>query len=191
MSTRLRQGSARDTITPGPKRMVASFDRYEEAEAAVDRLSDSEFPVERTQIVGRGLQLVEQVTGRMTYARAALSGALSGALVGLLIGWLFAVFNWADPLVASGWLILDGLWFGALVGATFGLVQHALTGARRGFASVPGMRAARYDVLADEDVADWAARLLGSQESAKRAGETTPANGTSARAGDSPPPALG
>jgi hypothetical protein len=161
MSTSVRPERSKQSITPGPKRVVASFDSYDQAEAAVDRLSDNRFPVERTQIVGRGLQYVEHVTGRMDHGRAALNGALSGAFVGLLIGWLFAVFNWADPLVASGWLIFDGLWFGAVVGAVFGLLQHALLRGRRDFASVHGMRAERYDVLVDEAVADDAARLLG------------------------------
>ena len=142
------------------RREVASYSSYLEAERAVDWLSDHKFPVERVAIVGRGLHTVEQVTGRMTYGSAALRGALTGALVGLLIGWLFAVFAWLDPEIAWGWLILDGLWFGALVGATFGLVQHALLGGRRDFASVATMAADSYAVMVDEDVADEAEALL-------------------------------
>ena len=144
----------------GPRRVVATYDDYRDAERAVDYLSDHKFPVERVSIVGRDLKLVERVTGRMTYGRSALQGALSGALAGVLIGWLFTVFNWFDPVVARGWLILDGLWFGALVGALFGLLAHALTGGRRDFASVGGMQADRYDVLVDEDVADQAEQLV-------------------------------
>jgi hypothetical protein len=150
-----------DAARRGPRRVVATFDNYRDAERAVDALSDQRFPVDRVSIVGRDLRLVEQVTGRMTYGRSALHGALSGALVGALIGWLFTVFNWFDPVVARGWLILDGLWFGALAGALFGLLAHALTGGRRDFASVGGMQAEHYDVLVDEEVADEAARLLG------------------------------
>jgi hypothetical protein len=37
---------------------------------------------------------------------------------------VFAIFDWFDPLVARGWLIIDDLWFGALVGAAFGLLQR-------------------------------------------------------------------
>jgi hypothetical protein len=145
------------------RRVVASHPTYADAERDVDYLADSGFAVERTAIVGRGLQYVEQVTGRMGYGDAALRGALSGALVGLLIGWLFAVFNWADPVVASGWLIVDGLWFGLLVGMIFGLVTHALLRGRRDFASIPAMRAERYDVEVDEQVADEAERLLAAR----------------------------
>ena len=144
-----------------PSRAIATFSNYEEAERVVDYLSDHGFPVERTAIVGRDLEYVEQVTGRMTYARAALAGALNGAVIGLLIGWLFGLFNWFDPLVSAFWLAVDGLWFGALVGALMGLVMHALSGGRRDFSAIGGMRANRYEVVVEESVADEAARLLG------------------------------
>jgi hypothetical protein len=159
MSTNVPDSSDRTAATRS-RRVVASYENYKEAERAVDHLSDNHFPVERVSIVGRGLQLVEQVTGRATYGSSALQGALSGALVGFLVGWLFAVFNWSDPVIASGWLIVHGLWFGALVGAGFGLLQHAMLGGRRDFSSLPTMQAERYDVLVDEEVADEAARLL-------------------------------
>ncbi|HEY4094966.1 MAG TPA: general stress protein [Baekduia sp.] len=142
------------------RRIVATFDAYGAAERAVDHLSDQRFPVERVSIVGRDLELVEHVVGRMTTARATLNGAASGALAGLLIGWLFTVFDWTDPVVARGWLILDGLWFGAIVGAIFGLVAHLLTRGRRDFASVGALQAAHYDLLVDDEVADEAERLL-------------------------------
>jgi Heat induced stress protein YflT domain len=45
---------------------VASYDSYEEAQDAVDRLSDEGFPVENLDIVGSGLHSVERVTGRPT-----------------------------------------------------------------------------------------------------------------------------
>jgi uncharacterized membrane protein len=145
----------------GPRRVIASFDSYPDAERAVDHLSDEKFPVDRVSIVGRDLRLVEQVTGRVTLARAVLNGALSGALAGLLIGWLFTVFNWTNAVVARGWLILDGLWFGAVVGALFGVLAYMLTRGRRDFASVGAIQADHYDLLVDDEVADQAMRLLG------------------------------
>ena len=54
---------------------VARFDDYESAQRAVDRLSDDGFPVEKLDIVGSGLRLVERVTGRLTTSRAATAGA--------------------------------------------------------------------------------------------------------------------
>lgn len=139
---------------------MASFTISREAERAVDLLSDRGFPVERIAIVGRDLQLVEQVTGRMGYGQAALRGALQGAVLGLLFGWLFGLFNWIDPVVASFSLAFYGLVFGAVVGALLGLLTHAMTGGRRDFASVSGMQASRYDVLVDEEVAAQAAQIL-------------------------------
>ena len=144
-----------------PRRAVASFDRYAEAERAVDFLADRRFPVERVSIVGRDLEYVEQITGRMTYGRVALNGALTGALIGFTIGWLFGLFDWFDPIVSAIWLALDGLWFGALLGALIGILLHALTGGRRDFSAVGGMHANRYEVLVDEPVAGEAEHLLG------------------------------
>ena len=142
-------------------RVVASFSSYREAERVVDQLADHEFPVEHTVIVGRGLRYVEQVTGRTGYGRAAFQGSLYGALVGVLIGWLFGVFDWFNPVVAAGWLALDGLWFGSLIGGFAGLLGHALTRGRRDFTSVGTITADAYDVLVDEEVADQAVALLG------------------------------
>ena len=153
-----------ETTTRAPgiarQRAVASYPTYREAERAVDHLADSGFPVTRTTIVGRDLQYVELVTGRTTYRDAALHGAVLGSFVGFLIGWLFAAFNWFDPLVATGWLIVDGLWFGLLTGALLGVIGHALQGGRRDFSSVPSVRAERYEVLVDEEHASEAERLL-------------------------------
>jgi hypothetical protein len=142
------------------RRAIASFSTYREAERAVDTLSDRKFPVDRVAIVGRDLEYIEQVTGRMNWAKAALQGAVTGALVGVLVGWLFGLFDWFDPIVSAFWLAVDGLWFGALVGALFGLISYLLLRGRRDFASVATMRATRYELLVDEEVADEAVRLL-------------------------------
>lgn len=42
---------------------------------------------------------------------------------------------------------------GAVIGAVIGLIAHALSGGRRDFSSVSTVRAERYDVLAEADVA--------------------------------------
>jgi hypothetical protein len=52
---------------------------------------------------------------------------------------------------------------GALIGAAFGLISHALSGGRRDFSSVEEMRADSYDVMAEEEVAENAARRLSEQ----------------------------
>ncbi|MFF5492520.1 general stress protein [Streptomyces aquilus] len=142
------------------RRTIASYTTYQEAERAVDHLSDRGFPVERVAIIGQDVRLVEQVTGRMGPGGAALHGAASGALAGALIGWIFGLLNWLDPVVSGLLLALYGLVFGALVGALLGLVGHAAQRGRRDFASVSYMQPSQYDVVADEAVAGEAVRLL-------------------------------
>src|SRR5690606_11777745 len=48
---------------------IASFDTYLEAQRAVDLLSDKEFEVQHTTIVGTDLRMVERITGRLSYPR--------------------------------------------------------------------------------------------------------------------------
>ena len=147
--------------TPQPaRRIVASYADHRDAEKAVDYLASNSFPVEHVAIVGRELELVEQVTGRLTALDAAARGALTGAVTGLLIGWLFAIFTWFDPRIASGWLIIDGLWFGTLVGTVMGLVMYLITKSRRGFEAVSTMQPAYFDIAVDDMYADDAARML-------------------------------
>ena len=145
------------------RRVIASYDDYAQAEAAVDYLADRGFPVEKVAIVGRDVRVVEQVIGRMTYLRAALNGAAAGALPGALIGWLFGLFDWIDPLRSGLLLALYGLLFGALVGGLLHVVLYAMQRGRRDFAAVAGMLPTSYDIVVDVDVADQAARELESR----------------------------
>lgn len=142
------------------RRVIASYDNYIDAEAAVDRLADAKFPVERVAIVGRDVRLVEQVTGRLTYLRAAADGAASGALPGVLIGWIFGLLNWINPLISALLLAVYGLVFGAIVGALFGVALHAMQRGRRDFTAVKVMQPTQFDIVADTDVADEAVRQL-------------------------------
>lgn len=158
----------------GSRRMVASYGTYAEAQGAVDRLADEGFPVERLSIVDEGLGFEERVIGRKGYGRAVLeelgAGALPGALIGFvsgfvfgLFGLVFGLFGLVDPLVSGLLLALYGFLFGALLGAVFGLISHTFPGGRRDFSSVGGMRADSYDVVADEEVAEEASRLLAAR----------------------------
>ena len=147
--------------TPSPaQRVLASYPTYAAAEEAVDRLSDHGFPVEHVAIVGRGLHSYEQVTGRMTWLRAAGREAVGGAVLGALFGWILGLFNLVDPLVSGALLALWGALTGAVIGAILGVAGHALTGGRRDFASISAFRADSYDVLVDDTHADQADRLL-------------------------------
>ncbi|KEP74342.1 hypothetical protein HR12_12635 [Microbacterium sp. SUBG005] len=140
------------------RRVLSSFSDYTGAQAAVDRLSDAGFPVEHTAIVGHGVRIVEQVTGRLTRGRAALLGAASGAWFGLMIGVLIGLLS------VGGFLgfVLLGLVLGAVWGAVFGFAGHAFTGGRRDFSSVQGFEAERWDVTVDAEHFSRAQSLLSS-----------------------------
>ena len=155
-----------DARTPGSvtmapaRRRIATFHSYADAERAVEYLTTRGFPVERVAIVGRDLQSVEQIVGRLTFGSAAWHGALAGALPGALVGWIFGLLSWVHPLIASLLLALYGLIFGAVLGAIAGMIAYAFQRGRRDFASVATVQAREFDVVVDDQVADDAARLL-------------------------------
>jgi hypothetical protein len=76
--------------------------------------------------------------------------------------------------VAAGWLALDGLWFGAVVGALAGLLGHALTRGRRDFASIATMTADRFELQVDEELAAEAERELANLRSTASEPSATP-----------------
>jgi hypothetical protein len=156
----MEAGSAAQPPAPsGTRRAIATYSDYRDAERAVDWLSDQEFPVERVAIVGSGLRSVEQVSGRLTIGRAALTGALQGALIGLLFALLFGIFFTGPEFLG---LLAYALVAGAIFGAILGGLSHGAQGGTRDFTSVRGIEAERYEVQVDEAAADEAKRLLDS-----------------------------
>jgi hypothetical protein len=121
-------------------------DSYEEAQKAVDYLSDHDFPVEDVLIVGTDLKQLERVTGRLTRGRVIGAGALSGMWLGLFVGTIFALF---DPTGFNIVAVLGTVAFGALFGAVWAMVGYALTRGRRDFTSVSQVVAAKYEVLCE------------------------------------------
>ena len=92
---------------------VASYETYAQARAGVDFLSDAGFYVSAITIVGSDLHLVERVKGRLTIARASLSGASSGGLWGALCGMLMSAGQSAG---GTGSWVVGGIIVGALIG---------------------------------------------------------------------------
>jgi hypothetical protein len=142
---------------PVERTVAASYSHYGQAQRAVDFLSDERFPVEDVTIVGSGLRLVETVTGRLDWGRAALNGAMSGLWFGVLAGLFIAIFSEGS----DAWAILlwAALW-GLAAGAVFGLAMYATTGGRRDFVSHQQLVADTYDVTVDVRRVDEARRLL-------------------------------
>ena len=150
-----------------PMVTVATYPEYAAAQQAVDFLSDSNFPVERSAIIGTNLALVETVLGRMTTGRSALAGAATGAWFGLFIGLLFGIFTIANWL----WVVITAVIIGAVWGAIFGAIAHAMTGGRRDFSSAASLRAGEYAVTIDRDFADEAQQRLEGMQQAPTAGQ--------------------
>jgi hypothetical protein len=138
-------------------KQVASYESYEEAQRAVDRLSDASFPVENVEIVGRDLRFVERVTGRLTTSRATLAGAGTGAWFGLFIGLLVGLFTTGPEWLG---LVLGGVLIGAVWGALFGFVAHWATRGERDFTSLRALAAGHYDLMVAEGQAESARALL-------------------------------
>jgi hypothetical protein len=139
------------------QRLLKSFSSYGEAQQLVDRMSDGGFPVEHVRIIGDDLQTVEQVTGRLTNAKAALAGAGSGAWFGLFVGLVVGLFAVGTYWL---WILFFGLVIGAVWGAIFGFFAHWATRGRRDFSSVQTLQARRYDVYVDTSQAAEAARFV-------------------------------
>jgi hypothetical protein len=137
---------------------VGSYDSYEQAQAAVDYLSDEKFAVENVTIIGSDLRMVERVLGRLTWGRAIGAGAASGAWWGLFVGLLLGIFA-PD---GSSWVgsLLTGLVIGLVFGAVFGGMGYAATRGRRDFTSTSQIVAGRYDVMCNPARAEEARALL-------------------------------
>ena len=137
---------------------VGSYDTYEQAQAAVDHLSDEKFPVENVTIIGSDLRMVERVLGRMTLGRAVGAGAAGGAWWGLFVGLLLGIF----AATGGAWIgsVIAGLLIGLVFGAVFGWIGYAATRGRRDFTSTSRIVAGRYDVLCAPPQAEQAREIL-------------------------------
>ena len=124
---------------------VGSYDGYEQAQAAVDYLSDEKFPVENVTIIGSDLRMIERVTGRLSWGRAIGAGAASGAWFGLFVGLLLGIFATNGSSWASS--VISGLLIGLVFGAVFGAVGYSASQGKRDFTSTSAIVAGRYDVM--------------------------------------------
>ena len=135
---------------------VASYETYAQARAGVDFLSDAGFDVSAITIVGSDLHLVERVKGRLTIARASLSGASSGGLWGALCGMLMSAGQSAG---GTGSWVVGGIIVGALIGMALSALSFIIRGRSRDLVSSQQVVAQRYAVLASADI-DRAYQIL-------------------------------
>lgn len=142
--------------------IVSTYDRYEDAMHAVDRLARADFPVSEVSIMGNDIRSVERVTGKLTYGRVALMGALSGAYLGLFLGLLLFLFQPDNEGIAG--LFIAAIVIGAGFGMLFGVLSYAMNRNRRDFSSVMQFVATRYDLITSSEHLFEARRILSQSE---------------------------
>ncbi len=132
------------------------YEKYEQAQQAVDFLSDNEFPVQNCLIVGTDLKQVERVTGRLTNGKVAAGGLLSGVWMGLFVGLIVSLFGNGDTFA----IIVSTMIFGAIFGLVWAMAGYLATRGRRDFTSVSQVVATRYEVLVEHKYAEQGRQLL-------------------------------
>jgi hypothetical protein len=142
---------------------VASYETYQEAQTAVDRLAKAEFPVKELSIVGHDLTSVERITGTLSWGRAAGAGALSGAWFGTFLGLLLFIFS---PSGTSLGILGAAILIGAGFGMIFSVVSYSINRRRRDFTSVMQVLATRYAVIAEPAHVIRARQVLGVADAA-------------------------
>ena len=152
--------SSEAAATPPPQ-LIATFPTYDEAQAAVDKLSDDGFPVSMVSIVWSGLRRVEYVTGRKTLLTAGRDGLIAGAYFGALAAFIASFFITLEEGVGALELIVSWLLFGALIGAVWGVIGHALQRGQRDFSSVGKLEAESYQLWVEQSHASDARSRLG------------------------------
>ncbi|HEU4465291.1 MAG TPA: general stress protein [Agromyces sp.] len=156
-----RIGRAFPTLPKGET--VASYETYQEAQAAVDQLAKAEFPVRELSIVGHDLTSVERITGTLSWGRAAGAGALSGAWFGTFLGLLLFIFS---PSGTSLGILGAAILIGAGFGMIFSVVSYSINRRRRDFTSVMQVLATRYAVIAEPSHVARAREVLGVTDAA-------------------------
>ncbi|HET7387093.1 MAG TPA: general stress protein [Nocardioidaceae bacterium] len=167
MSSSQNIGRMRNALSLDFPMSLGVYEKYEQAQEAVDFLSDHEFPVQNCMIVGTELKQVERVTGRLTTGRVAAGGALSGLWMGLFIGLIFSFFGKGANTLA---IIVSTVIIGALFGLIWALVGYAATRGRRDFSSVTQIVATRYEVLVEHKHAEQGRQLLAQMPGARQQG---------------------
>ena len=149
-------------------RSLAVFLQYEEAQKAVDYLSDHDFPVQNVMIVGTDLKQIERVTGRLTRGRVAAGGAVSGAWLGSFVALIFMLFDGAN---SNGLSFIITVLAGMVFGLVWALIGYAVTGGQRDFTSIQQVVATKYEVLVEHRDAARARELITEMDPMRAAQE--------------------
>lgn len=166
-------------------RSLGTFSSYDEVQALVDALSDEQFPVENTMIVGTDLKQVERVTGRRTWGRVLGGGVLSGLWMGLFVGLLFSLLS--GSFLST---VLLSMVMGVIFFTVWSAIGYAMTGGRRDYTSLTATIPMQYELLVEHSHADRARQILvaSGRGGASMVGSAAPG---AEQAGSAPRPAFG
>ena len=131
---------------------VGLYNTYDDAQRAVDYLSDEKFEVQNLAIVGTDLKSVERVLGRRTWSTVVAQGVQSGLSTGLLVALVLLIFTKPGGGFFPLLLVALGIGFAAL--------GYALSRGRRDFTSISQTVATKYEVLCEHKVAAQAREML-------------------------------
>lgn len=152
-----RRRDAGFRIPEGPT--LATFPGYPEAQELVNALVTKGVPAQALSIVGADVTLVERVTGKIGYGRAALSSAMSGSWLGVLAGLVVVIISPTDVMTP----IVGGLFVGAGVGMVVGMLIFTFSpGPKRLYRSMQQVIAQSYRVVVEPQQHSQA---LGAMES--------------------------
>lgn len=164
-------------------RSLGTFDSYDEVQTLVDALSDGQFPVENTMIVGTDLKQVERVTGRRTWGRVLGTGVASGLWMGLFVGLLFSFLS--GTVLTT---VLLSMLMGVVFFTVWSAIGYAMTGGRRDYTSMTATIPMQYELLVEHSHADRARQVLIAAGRGDAISGGTPAL---ERTGSAPRPAFG
>ncbi|OYN95713.1 YflT domain-containing protein [Enemella evansiae] len=145
---------------------VGVYEKYEDAQRAVDFLADNRFPVQNLAIVGTDLKLIERVTGRKSWATVIRSSALSGISTGLLVGILLSLFTQGNNFLV---MLLVAILVAVVISIIFGGLAYSMTGGKRDFNSVRTTVPSKYEILCEHKVAAQAREELAKLPGARAA----------------------
>jgi LytS/YehU family sensor histidine kinase len=119
-------------------------------------------PAQALSIVGAVVTLVERVTGKIGYGRAALSSAMSGSWLGVLAGLVYVIISPTDIITP----IVGGLFIGAGVGMVAGMLIFTFSKApQRLYRSMQQVIAQSYRVVVDAAQHSEALQAMADSES--------------------------
>lgn len=138
---------------------LATFDSYEQAQQAVNRLAGEDFDVKQVSIIGTELRSIEQVTGALTVARVAMNSAFNGLMFGFMFA-LVLVLLGPQPQVNLAQLAVPPL-VGCAIGLILGLLVYSMARRRRGYTSVQRIVPGRFAVMTSPQFAERARQIVG------------------------------